>query len=297
MAVRWGTRPEQRSVRVRLDELGGTHLDPPVTMVIGPVAELDLGWYEGKPLFGKRVVVTRARAQASELAARLRELGARPIEVPSIRVDPPADGGSGLARAALALTEGAYGWVVFTSANAVDALMELIPDSRSFGSTCVAAVGPATADALLRYRIVADLLPDRQHAEGLLEAFPDPPAPAGSVVLFPRASEGREVLVAGLELAGWEVDLVEAYRTVREDVDEALSEEVASADAVCFASSSSVTGFVDGYGGGAIPPVVVCIGPATAETARRAGLRVDAVASPHTIEGLIDSLVAALAAR
>jgi uroporphyrinogen III methyltransferase/synthase len=294
IAVHWGTRPEQRSVRVRLGELGDTPLDPPVTIVIGSVAGLDLRWYEAMPLFGKRVVVTRARAQASGLSSRLRELGARPVEVPAIRVDPPADGGAGLARAASALAEGAYGWVVFTSANAVDALMELIPDSRSLGSTGVAAIGPATADALRRYRIVPDLLPDHQHAEGLLEAFPDPPAPSGSVVLFPRAAEGTEILVVGLELAGWEVDLVEAYRTVREEVDQSLLDEVASADAVCFASSSSVTGFVEGYGTSAVPPVVVCIGPATAETARRAGLRVDAVASPHTVDGLIDALVGAV---
>ncbi len=294
MAVHWGTRPEQRSMRVRLDELADAALEPPVTMVIGAVAGLDLSWYEALPLFGKRVVVTRARAQASGLAARLRDLGARPIEVPAIRVDPPADRGAGLARAATAVVDGAYGWVVFTSANAVEALMERIPDSRSLGSTCVAAVGPATAEALSRYRIVPDLLPDLQHAEGLLEAFPDPPAPSGSVVLFPRAAEGRDVLVAGLELAGWQVDLVEAYQTVREEVDESLSNDIASADAVCFASSSSVTGFVQAYGLSAVPPVVVCIGPATAETAQRAGLRVDAVANPHTIDGLTEALLRSL---
>ena len=294
VAVHWGTRPEQTSIRVRLDELGDTALDPPVTMVIGAVAGLDLRWYEELPLFGRRVVITRARSQASVLALRLRDLGARPIEVPAIRVDPPADGGAGLARAAAALVDGAYGWVVFTSANAVEALMEMIPDSRALGCTCVAAVGPATAEALSRYRIVPDLLPDRQHAEGLLEAFPDPPAPAGSVVLFPRAAEGREVLVAGLELAGWEVDLIEAYRTVREEADESLRNQVESADAVCFASSSSVTGFVETYGVPSVPPVVVCIGPATAETAIRAGLGVDAVADPHTIDGLIDALLSVL---
>jgi uroporphyrinogen III methyltransferase/synthase len=235
MAVHWGTRPEQLSLRVRLDELADADLEPPVTMVIGAVAGLDLPWYEALPLFAKRIVVTRARSQASGLASRLRELGARPVEVPVIRVDPPSDGGAGLARAAQALAEGAYGWVVFTSANAVEALMELIPDSRTLGSTCVAAVGPATGEALGRYRIVPDLLPDRQHAEGLLEAFPDPPAPAGSVVLFPRAAEGSEVLVAGLELAGWDVDLIEAYQTVTETVADQARAEVASADAICFA--------------------------------------------------------------
>ncbi|HEX4863740.1 MAG TPA: uroporphyrinogen-III synthase, partial [Acidimicrobiales bacterium] len=296
VAVHWGTRPEQRTMRVRLDQVADADLEPPVTMVIGAVAGLDLPWYEGLPLFGKRIVVTRARPQASELSARLRELGARPVEVPVIRVDPPSDGGAGLARAVRSIGEGAYGWVVFTSANAVDSLMELIPDTRAMGSTCVAAVGPATAQTLARYRIVPDLLPDREHAEAILEAFPDPPAPAGSAVLFPRAAEGREVLVVGLRAAGWEVDLVEAYRTVRDPVDDVLRAEVATADAICFASSSSVTGFVEGFGRGAVPGKVVCIGPATAATAERAGLSVDAIASPHTIDGLIDALIAAVAA-
>ena len=291
MAVHWGTRPEQRSVRVRLDGLGDADLEPPVTMVIGAVAGLDLPWYETLPLFGKRIVVTRSRSQASGLSAKLRELGARPIEVPVIRIEPPSDGGAGLARTAQAVKEGAYGWVVFTSANAVDALLDLIPDTRAIGSTCIAAVGPATAEALARYRIVPDLLPDRQHAEALLEAFPDPPAPAGSVVLFPRAAAGTDVLVRGLRQAGWEVDLVEAYRTVTEKVEDALRAQIETAHAICFASSSSVTGFVEQLGPRAVPGRVVCIGPATAQTAERAGLAVDAVASPHTIDGLIEAVI------
>ena len=296
LAVRWGTRPEQRSVRVRLDELAETSLEPPVTMVIGEVGGVALNWYESLPLFGKRVVVTRARAQASGLASRLRDLGARPIEVPAIRIDPPTDGGEGLRRAADALADGAYGWVVFTSANAVDAFMELIPDARALADVCVAAVGPATADALRKYRVVADLVPDRQIADSLLEAFPDPPGPAASGVLFPRAAEGREVLPLGLAAAGWDVDLVEAYQTVREPASPEVLSLVADADAVCFTSSSTVTGFVEACGVEAVPPVVVCIGPVTARTAEEAGIAVDAVASQHTVDGLIDALVTALAA-
>ena len=297
LAVRWGTRPEQRSVRVRLDELADTPLEPPVTMVIGDVGGVELNWYESLPLFGKRVVVTRARAQASGLASRLRDLGARPIEVPTIRIDPPSDGGEGLRRAADALADGAYGWVVFTSANAVDAFMELVPDARALSDVCVAAVGPATADALRKYRVVADLVPDRQVAEALLEAFPDPPGRAGSGVLFPRAAEGREVLPLGLAAAGWDVDLVEAYQTVREPAPPEVLSLVGTADAVCFTSSSTVTGFVEACGIGAVPPVVACIGPVTAATAEEAGIAVDTVASRHTVDGLIDALVGALAGR
>lgn len=296
-AVRWGTRPEQTTVRVRLDELASTDLEPPATIVIGAVAGLDLHWYESRPLFGRKVVVTRARAQASGLSSRLRDLGARPVEVPTIRIDAPSDGGEGLRRAAEALVDGAYGWVVFTSANAVDALMALIPDSRALGETRVAAVGPATAGALGRYRIVADLLPDHQTAEALLEAFPDPPGPAASSVLFPRAATGREVLPLGLSAAGWDVDIVEAYQTVREPAGPQLRALVSEADAVCFTASSTVTGFVEACGPESVPPVVVCIGPATAATAEEAGFTVDAVASPHTVGGLVQALVAVLGGR
>jgi uroporphyrinogen III methyltransferase / synthase len=293
LGVHWGTRPEQRTVRVRLGELGATPLEPPVTMVIGAVAGLDLSWYEDRPLFGRRVVVTRARTQASVLSERLRELGARPIEVPTIEIAPPADGGAGLQRAAAELAEGGYEWVVFTSANAVEALMERVPDARLFASTLIAAVGPATAAALGRYRLIPDLVPDRQLAEGLVEAFPDPPA-HDAAVLFPRAAEGREVLVDGLVDAGWRLDLVEAYRTVPARPTDETVAAVADADAACFTASSTVTGFVSAFGLASIPPVVVCIGPVTAATAREAGIQVSAVAGDHSIDGLVATLIEVL---
>ena len=292
LAVRWGTRPDQQSVRVRLDQLEATPLEPPVTLVIGAVAGLDLSWYEARPLFGRRVVVTRARSQASTLVRRLGDLGARPIEVPVIQMVPPGDDGAGLQRAAQGLTEGRYQWVVFTSSNAVG-LMDKLPDARALGSTLIAAVGSATAEALARYRLVADLVPDRQLAQGLVEAFPDPPG-AGASVLFPRAAEGRHTLIDGLTAAGWAVDLVEAYRTVRVEASDGMKEAVADADAVCFTSSSTVTGFVETCGVGGAPPIVVCIGPVTSATAVEAGFHVDAVASVPTIDGLVSALVGVL---
>jgi uroporphyrinogen III methyltransferase / synthase len=214
--------------------------------------------------------------------------------VPTIDLAPPSDGGAGLERAAAALREDRYEWVVFTSANAVDALMEHVPDARSLGSTSIAAVGPATASALERYRLIPDLVPDHQLAEGLVEAFPDPPAP-GASVLFPRAAAGREVLVDGLSEAGWEIDLVEAYRTVPAVPGAADLRAVAEADAACFTASSTVTGFLSAFGLAAVPPVVVCIGPVTAATAEDAGIRVAAVAASHTIGGLVAALVDVLA--
>jgi uroporphyrinogen III methyltransferase/synthase len=304
-AVRWGTRPEQVTVRVRLDELGATPLEPPVTMVVGPVAGLDLSWYESRPLFGRRVVVTRARESASGLARRLQELGARVVEVPTIRIAGPSDGGAALDAAAAAVAAGRYSWLVFTSANAVEALLGRVRDVRVLAGVQVAAVGPATSEALARHRLVADLVPPdgRQEASGLVEIFPAPPsspAPAaaasgGGRVLFPRAAEGRDTLVEGLAERGWPVDLVEAYRTVREEVAPSDAEEVAGADAVCFSSSSTVTGFLETCGAGAVPPVVVCIGPVTAATARRAGIDVTAVAARSSVDGLVEALVSALA--
>jgi uroporphyrinogen III methyltransferase/synthase len=288
-AVRWGTRPEQASVRCRLDELGAVTLEPPATIVIGLVAGLDLGWYEARPLFGRRVVVTRARAQASELSRRLEELGARVVEIPAIRIEEPGDGGEALEKAAASLS--GYGWVVFTSANAVTALLDRVPDLRALGGVSIAAVGSATAAALADRGLVPDVVPadDRRQAEGLVEAFP---APAGSGrVLFPRASGGREALLDGLRAAGWEVDLVEAYRTVPVEIDEGACREAAAADAICFTSSSTVTSFVDGGGIAACPPVVACIGPTTAATARQAGLVVSAVAAEASVDGLVEALV------
>jgi uroporphyrinogen III methyltransferase/synthase len=294
LAVHWGTRPEQRSVRVRLDELAATPLDPPVTLVIGAVAGLALEWYEQRPLFGRQVVVTRARPQASGLVTRLRDLGARPIEVPAIRIDPPADGGAELDRAAAELADGRYDWVVFSSANAVEALLARLPDARSFRSARIAAMGPGTAGALAGWRLVADLVPVRSVAEGLLEAFPDPVGP-GVRVLLPRAAEGRLTLQDGLAAVGWEVDAVEAYRTAPLSLTEEERAALAGADAVCFASASSVHSLVGAAGGlDSLPPVVVCIGPTTAAAAEAAGLDVTAVAAHHTLDGLVDALVVAL---
>lgn len=296
-AVRWGTRPEQASLRVRLDQLGRTPLEPPVTMVVGAVAGLDLGWYGSGPLFGRRVVVTRARESGSKLSLLLQELGASVVEVPTIRIDPPSDGGVGLDRAARRLEAGGYGWVVFTSAHAVGALLDRIADLRRLAGVSVAAVGPATAEALGRYRVVPDLVPPagRQEAAGLVELLPD--APSGGRVLFPRAAEGRDTLVEGLSRRGWEVDLVEAYRTVRGDVPPEVADQVAGADAICFSSSSTVTGFLQACGHEAVPPVVVCIGPVTADTARAAGLDVSAVAEQASVEGLVDALVSSLGSQ
>ncbi|HVM63441.1 MAG TPA: uroporphyrinogen-III synthase, partial [Acidimicrobiales bacterium] len=275
----------QRTARTALAALGAVELDPPAVIVIGPVAALDLSWYESRPLFGRRVVVTRAREQAGEAVTLLREMGAEVLELPMIAFADPADGGAALREAAGRL--GTYDWVVFTSANAVVRLFAAVRDARAFGPARVAAVGAQTAEALARHGVVADLVPERFVAEGLLDAFPD----GSGTVLLPRAEVARDVLPAGLEAKGWRVEVVDAYRTVPTRPTAEELEVAGGADAVMFSSSSTVQHFV--AVADRVPPVVACIGPVTARTAEAAGLHVDVVADESTI----GSLVAALARR
>ncbi len=294
LAVRWGTRPSQRSVRTSLAGLGEVELEPPATIVIGAVAGLDLAWFERRPLLGLKVAVTRARGQAPALVQRLRDRGAEAVEVAVIEIGEPADGGQQLRAAVARLAT--YDWVVFTSANAVASLMGLLRDARDLGRARLAAIGPGTAAALGEHRLQADLVPERFVAEALLEAFP-PPGEGGGRVLLPRAAAAREVLPEGLRAMGWEVDVVEAYRTGRPRPSPGALASLAGADAVAFTSSSTVTGFLEVAGPGAVPPVVACIGPITAATARDAGLHVDVVAEDHSLDGLVAALVSALAGR
>ena len=293
IAVQWGTRPEQRSVRTTLARLAGEAIQPPATIVIGAVAGLDLAWYAKRPLLGRRVVVTRAQAQASQLSTRLRDLGARPVEVPAIEVVAPSDGGAALVSAMGALASGRYAWAVFTSVNAVERCFATVRDARAFGGVQVAAIGPGTADALAARGVVADLVPERSVAESLLAAFPGPSGVGR--VLLPRALVARDVLPDGLGAAGWQVDVVEAYRTVPAVPDPAVLDDAASADAICFTSASTVTNYLSAAGGGRIPPVVASIGPVTTAAAEAAGITVTVEASPHTIAGLVDALTGALA--
>jgi uroporphyrinogen III methyltransferase/synthase len=291
--VCWGTRPEQTTRRTTLGQLGALTLEPPAAIVVGAVAGLDLTWFERRPLFGRRVVVTRARADASALSDRLRGLGAEVIELPTIEVTEPDDGGAALLQAASDLARGAFHWVVFTSPRAVDRFVPLLHDARSFGSAAIAAIGPGTAAALAHHGLVADLVPDEFVAESLVAAFP-----AGDGrVLVPRAAVARDVLPLGLAAKGWKVDVVQAYRTVVATPDTEVLAEAAAADAITFTSSSAVTNYHAVAGSYGIAPVVACIGPVTAARAGSAGYQVDVVADDHSIDGLIDALVIRLGTR
>ncbi len=299
-AVQWGTEPYQVDVRTTLGELGSVPLSPPVTMVIGEVAALRLGWYRSGPLAGRTVVVTRGRHQSGELATRLRDAGARPLEVPVIALAPAADGGRAMAEAVAGLAPGApsrYAWVVFSSANAVDHFFAALPDVRWLAGVGVAAVGPATAGSLAARHLVADLVPPEHSARGMVEVFPraaGPTVPARA--LLPQAAGARADLARGLEAKGWAVHAVEAYRTVRAHAPDELLAAAARADAVCFASPSAVDSYLDQArrAGVGTAPVVACIGPTTARAARAAGLHVALQAGEHTVQGLVDELVGLL---
>jgi uroporphyrinogen III methyltransferase/synthase len=291
-AVRNGTRPDQHTVRATLSTIADAGVRAPSAIVVGDVAGLDLAWFEARPLFGRTVVVTRAREQASELRARLEQLGAQVLELPSIEIEP-------LGFEVPDLT--GYAWAVFTSVNGVRAFFErgLGPagrDARAFATARVAAIGPGTAAALARYGIRPDLLPERFVAESLLDAFPEPSV-AGERVLLARAEVARDVLPEGLRGRGYEVDVLAVYRTRPATPDAEALERVRSGavDALTFTSSSTVTNFCEVAGKTPEPqPLVVSIGPVTSRTARERGLRVDVEASEHTIDGLVAALVGAL---
>ncbi|MDA8291925.1 MAG: uroporphyrinogen-III C-methyltransferase [Actinomycetota bacterium] len=288
VAVERGATPEQRTVRTTLGALGATPVESPATIVVGEVAALGLSSYEQRPLAGWRVLVTRAADQGAALADRLASLGARPVELPVIEIVDPADGGAALREAAT--RAGAFEWVVVASSNAADRLLDAVRDARSLAGTKVAAIGPATAAALARRGIVADLVPSRYLGEALAAEFPPPPG-RGARVLLARASVSRDVVPDALRDAGWEVEVVDAYETRPVELSPERLDAVRGAHAVTFASPSAVSAFLATAGRDRVPGVVVTIGPVTSAAVREAGVEVTAEAAEHTAEGIVTALV------
>jgi uroporphyrinogen III methyltransferase/synthase len=303
--VRRATTPEQRIVEAPLGRIAGAvrehGLGPPALVIIGEVArpERRAPWFEVLPLFGRRIVVTRSRKQASVLVGELRLLGADVLELPTIETVLPED--TGPLDAALRALED-YDYVMFTSANAVESvrkrLFALGLDSRSFRNARIAAIGEATAAALLDAGLRADIVPESYTAEGLLEAL-SPKGVSGKRVLLPRAKEAREVLPEGLRARGATVDVVEAYRTVRPAVegtarrafDALVKGEV---DLLTFTSSSTVRNLMELVGPDKLKAVLqvpaAAIGPVTAKTARELGFSVVAEPETHTIRALVQAI-------
>ena len=284
--VERGTLPGQRAVHGTLatiaERAAQAGVRPPSITLVGPVAALgdELAWLEAaRPLAGRRVAVTRARAQASALAARLRALGAEVVEAPAIRVE------------ALSVTVPdlhAYDLLCLTSPNGVHRLFEEVRDARALAGPRIAVIGPGTARALREHGVEADVVPERSVAESLVEALRGVPVRRA---LIARAEEARDVLPDALRERGAEVEILELYRTVAEPLDAVARDAALGADYATFTSASSVRFFAEAAGG-LEGPRLVSIGPATSAELRRLGAEPDVEAAEHTPEGLVAALVA-----
>ena len=287
--VERGTLPGQRTLVATLSDVAeraaAEGVRAPAITLVGPVAELRerLAWLERRPLHGRTIAVTRARPQASALGARLRELGADVVEAPAIRTRSLEAELPDLA---------VYDLVCVTSPNGAAELFARLGaagrDARALAGLVVAAIGPGTARALKEHGIVADVVPERAVAEGLVSGL------AGMDVrraLIVRAREGRDVLPDALRARGADVDVVALYETVAEPLDEPTARAAAAADYVTFTSASTVRYFLDAAGG-LDGPRIASIGPATSTALRDAGLEPHVEADPHTPDGLVEALVA-----
>jgi uroporphyrinogen III methyltransferase/synthase len=304
-----GTLPDQRTLQGTLEEIALALSDDgskdPAILVVGPGAALreHLRWFDERPLFGKRIVVTRSREQSGELVEMLEDLGAEPIQAPAIRVAAPDDP-SALDRAAAEV--GSFDWVIFTSANAVDHFMRRVlegpGDVRDLKGVRICTVGPSTASRLQRYGIKVDLMPSEYRAEAILDALQSVDSVADKRFLLPRADIARELLSDELRKAGGDVVEVTAYRTIQEagsrngdpDIYRMLLDR--QIDAVTFTSASTVRSFVRMLGEEPAidllkSTVIASIGPVTAEAAQQLGIETTVVPTQYTIAGLVEALV------
>lgn len=296
--IRWATTMRQQTLVGTLSDIAAKaaaqQFKAPALAVIGQVVGYrdSLNWFESRPLFGKRVVVTRTREQASELSRQLLALGADVMELPTIRIEAPE---KLLEFGQLVRDCHIYDWIVFTSPNGVraffDMFYKIFQDAREIGRARIAAVGPGTAKKIREYRMAVDLLPEEFVAEGLVEAFKK--ADLGSIenlnMLWVRGNEARETLGAELSKLGAIVDEAIAYRTLPETSDvtgNAARFREEGADAITFASSSAVESFAALKLPLPANLKVVSIGPITSESIRRQGMRVDVEAETHDIPGL-----------
>lgn len=302
--IRWGTRPDQQvlitTVGKAAEEVAARHITPPAIFLVGEVAALrqQLAWFDKRPLFGKKVLVTRSREQASILTGELEALGAQCMEAPAITIKPLEDFG----RLDQAITDlSAYQWLIFTSVNGVEQffnrLKTLRLDARALGGAKVAAIGTATAQALEDRGIAADIIPAEFRAEGIIIALAGMIKP-GMRVLIPRAAVARDVLPEKLAEYGAAVDVVPVYTTETGDSNgPELCEMLAGGeiDLVTFTSSSTVTNLLKllGEQGRKLLAAVniACIGPITAGTCLEHGLKPAVIAEEYTITGLVESIL------
>ena len=299
--VERGTLPRQRTVTGTLADIAEraqeARVRPPAVTIVGRVAAMRerLAWFERAPLHGKRVAVTRARAQASGLAADLERLGAEVVEVPSIKIEPIDSADVQRTMRRLAAKE--FEVLCVTSPNGAAQLFAGLDreglDARALGGVTVAAIGPGTAAALRAGGVIADVVPERSIAESLAADLISAGV-RGKHVLVARAAQARDVLPERLQDAGAEVEVVALYETVREQLDMTRLEQLAGADYITFTSSSTVQFLLESIGGAErFPrgPRVVSIGPITSDTAREHGLDVHVEAQRHDVGGLVQALL------
>lgn len=305
-----GTLPAQQTIQGSLGELAAIAKQPPqkgpAILIVGRVTAFreHLRWFDERPLFGKRVLVTRTREQAGDIVERLEALGAEAVEAPTIRVLPPEDFGP--LDEAIARVSG-FNWVVFTSANGVDAFMRRLQaspgDVRELKGVKLCAIGPATADRVLQHGLKVDLVPLEYRAEGILQALQTSGPLEGQRFLLARADIAREVLADELRKSGADVKEVTAYRTTLAEVDREGDPDVYAMllekriDVVTFTSASTVRNFVRSYGSDAAQDLlrstaVACIGPVTAEAAEQCGIHTAIMPEQYTIPALVDAIVA-----
>lgn len=298
-SVQWGTHARQRTVTATVatlaDAVSRERLTAPVITIIGDVVSLrdEIAWFDKRPLFGRRIVVTRASAQATGLRHALAELGADVLELPALRIEPIED--PALRTCLDRIDE--FEWVVFTSQNAVrivwDALRATGRDARAFASSRIACVGRSTSDALLSHGLAADVLPQRFVAEGVLDAMASRSDMTGARVLYLAAEGARDVLPEGLRVLGCPVEVVRVYRSVNDGAGaDVLRSAIAdgTVDAVTFASASAVRGYVDVVGAElarAVP--AISIGPVTSEAVRSAGISLGAEAVEPSVSALAEA--------
>ena len=305
--VRWGTTPGQQTVTGTLadivDKVRAAKLKAPANIVVGGVVGLrkQMQWFEKRPLLGKRVIVTRARQQASALVERLNNLGAACLQYPTIRIQPPASW-TELDTAIDRLDQ--YQWLVFTSVNGVDAFFERLcasgKDARALAHLRTAVIGPATAERLKNHGLNSDIVPENYRAESVVAAFETQDL-EDCRILLPRAKTARPILPVELTRLGAQVDEIPVYETVMDSasakgVREALTR--GEVDLVTFTSSSTVENFhrmlPEGQREALMAQVqTAAIGPITAETARRLDFEVNIEATSYTIDGLVDAILAA----
>lgn len=303
--IRWGTTSRQQTVSGTLADIvrkvKEANLKPPAMIVVGEVVKCreELNWFERRPLFGRTIVITRAREQASDFRAELQELGANCIEFPTIAISPPPSW-EPLDAAVRNISQ--YDWAIFTSVNGVRFFMERLlaagMDARDLKGVKLAAIGPKTSEALETLMLKPDLVPGEYRAEAIIEAF-EARDVRGKRFLIPRAMVAREILPEKLREWGADVDVVPAYQTTlpRENVPEIAELFInGQVDCVTFTSSSTVTNFFSLLEKENILPhlggtAIACIGPVTAQTAKGFGLQTSIMPSEYTIGGLVGSIV------